>query len=113
MSLKRGGLPGKHEISGLFGYVTDEDRERWDKMRERNKKDVSTARHMMEKSAGAAHQLARYGIQARLNAETQVAARDRNNQNTTTRKQTRTITEETVDYEPRDTRQTLDGGPEF
>lgn len=109
MSIRGGGLPEKHEVSQVFGYVTDEDRERWDRARAKNTREAGTAKHMMKSSAAVAYQLASYGIQAQLNAETQVAARDRNNQNRT---KVRTITE-TVDYQPRDDRHRLDEGPEF
>lgn len=51
-----------------------------------------------------------HGIQAKLNAEHQVNARDRNDKTT---KKTKTTITETIDFEERDDREVIDDGYEF
>lgn len=111
MTSETGGLPDSDQIGDMFGYVTDEDRQRWAAARQRlSTKAPSTAKQMAAAAAEAAMELGSHGIQAKLNAEHQVMARDRND---VTTKKTKTTITETIDFEERDDREVIDDGYEF
>lgn len=111
MSTNTGGLPDSNQIGDMFGFVTEEDRQRWTAARQRlSSKPPSTAKQMAADAAEAAMELGSHSIQAKLNAEHHVKARDRNDMTT---KKTKTTITETIDFEERDDRDVIDDGYEF
>ena len=107
---KGNGLPRPSEIAFGFGFVTPEDRARWDQARQYQQegRPRSAATEFVTSSIAAASELGREGIQAKLRAAHQVAAQDQ------TKQTRRTITQvETIDVQERDGRDRLDEGFEF
>jgi hypothetical protein len=107
------GLPRPSEIAFGFGFVTPEDRARWDQARhyQQEGRPRSAAAEFVTASIAAASELGREGIQAKLRAAHQVAAQEERDQAKQTR---RTITQvETIDVQERDGRDRLEEGFEF
>lgn len=110
---KGNGLPRPSEIALGFGFVTPDDRAKWDQARHYQQQDRprSAAAEFVKSSMTAASEVGRERIQARLRAAHQVAAQEERDQTKETR---RTITQvETVDIQERDGRDRLEEGFEF
>lgn len=62
------GFPSRRDMSEMFGFVTNEDKAKWEQERDANQKSGSsgTASEMASKSAGPALDLARKGVQAQM-----------------------------------------------
>jgi len=103
MGIRSGGLPDGHEVADLFGYVTDEDRARWERARERRAKPMGSARQMAQASIQAAHGLAQKGIDAKINGEQYTTSQQIREQSQSKKTRT-TITETVTDFEDRDNR---------
>ncbi|MFG1858903.1 hypothetical protein ACGFJT_44210 [Actinomadura geliboluensis] len=108
MSGQQHGLPSASQLSLGFGFVTPEDRARWEQARRYSQR-KSAAKEMIASSLEAALELGQQGIQAKLRAAYQVEAEQQQERSRTT---TRTITE-VVDFEDRDDRQEIDPSFEF
>jgi hypothetical protein len=87
------GFPNEAELSSMMGFVTDEDRERWDKMKAASDKQLDearsglTARGLASQSAGPAMHFAERAISAKMTGAEMEARRE------TSRKETkRTVT---------------------
>ncbi|WP_026820058.1 hypothetical protein [Arthrobacter castelli] len=107
---KQTGLPGADQMARGFGFITAEDRAKWDQARQQQApKHVSALKEMMTSAASSASEVGQQKLQARLKAAEQVEEQEKREQSRTTR---RTINE-TVDYADRDDRKTLDTGMEF
>ncbi|MFC4048382.1 hypothetical protein ACFOY4_01690 [Actinomadura syzygii] len=102
------GLPTASQLADCFGFVTPEDRARWEQARQYSQPRVSAAREMITSSLEAAAELAQQGIQAKLRAAYQVEAQQKERSRTTAR----TVTE-VVDFEDRDDRREIDQTFEF
>lgn len=110
---KGNGLPRPSETALGFGFVTPDDRAKWDQARQYQQQDKTpTAAAQFIKSAiAAASEVGSEQNQARVRAAHQVAAQEERDQSKETR---RTITHiETVDIQDRDLRHPLDEGFEF
>jgi hypothetical protein len=70
------GFPSKKDMSEMFGYVTPEDQEKWDKQREANKQsNPGTAQQMAAQSIKPALDLAERGIRAQMHGAQNEAQR--------------------------------------
>ncbi|MFF8902617.1 hypothetical protein ACF082_34685 [Streptomyces lydicus] len=96
----------------MFGYVTPEDRSRWEQQRAQNKPNVS-AIEQGAKSLGSMMEFGERNIGAKLDAAHRVAAQQRFEEshdkvvNQRRDPNTRNIIE-SVDYEPRDDREEIE-----
>lgn len=107
------GLPRSSDLGVGFGYVTPEDRAKWDQARSDRARNQhrSAASEFVKSSMSAMSELNREGIQASLRAAHQVAAQEERKRDTETR---RTIVQvETVDILERDSRTPIDTVPDF
>jgi hypothetical protein len=75
------GFPSETELSSMMGYVTDEDREKWDRMKAASDKQLEgarnglTAKGLASQSAGPAISMAEKSINAQMQGE-QMAERE-------------------------------------
>lgn len=107
---QHGGYPTPSAIAAGFGYVTPEDRAKWEQARAQGApRQRSAVAEFVQSSVSAAGELAREGIQARLRAAHQVAAEEERD-DTRTRVRRRTIVEtENVNWVDRDDRRHING----
>lgn len=104
------GFPGSKDLAAMFGYVTDEDREAWQKERlERagNGKSSGTAREITDKSTGPAMDMAKRSVQAQMHGAQNEAQRG-----SQPKQRSRVVTRETITEQSRN----IDGdsyGPEL
>ena len=95
------GFPSETELSSMMGYVTDEDRDKWEKMKASSDKQIEnsrsglTAKGLASQSAGPAISMVEKSINAQMHGE-QMAERERRRKEgeeevevTETRKRTR------------------------
>lgn len=95
------GFPSETELSSMMGYVTDEDRDKWERMKASSDKQIErsrsglTARGLASQSAAPAISMAEKSINAQMHGE-QMADRERRRKEgeeevevTETRKRTR------------------------
>ncbi|QXV57388.1 hypothetical protein [Amycolatopsis sp. TNS106] len=97
----------------MFGYVTPEDRNRWEQQREQNRPRVNAAKLAMKASVASTLEFGERTVHARLDAAHRVAAQREFDtaHNKAVRKRRDPGSQsiiETVDYEPKDQRSTLD-----
>lgn len=110
---QRRGLPQPNQIAQGFGFVSSEDRAKWDQERQAREanKAPSIVGEFFKGAFSSASEVRRDAAQARLRAAHQVAAQEEHDIATATR---RTITQvETVDVFERDNREKLGGGLDF
>lgn len=99
------GFPSKKDMSEMFGYVTPEDREGWEKRREAEKKKTpGTAREMADKSVAPALDMAKRGVQAQLHGAQYDAQRG-----SQPKQRQRVVTRETVTEQSRNIDSSGDG----
>ncbi|MCM2392690.1 hypothetical protein [Streptomyces albipurpureus] len=97
----------------LFGYVTPEDRSRWEQQRAQNKPHVNAIKHGVKSSLSSMMEFGERNIGGKLDAAHRVAAQHRfeesHNRVVNQRRDpdTRSIIE-SVDYEPRDDREEIE-----
>ncbi|MEV7867542.1 hypothetical protein AB0P17_15880 [Streptomyces sp. NPDC088124] len=97
----------------MFGYVTPEDRSRWEQQRAQNKPHVNAIKHGVKSSLSSMMEFGERNIGAKLDAAHRVAAQHRfeesHNKVVNQRRDpdTRSIIE-SVDYEPRDDREEIE-----
>jgi hypothetical protein len=61
------GFPSGKDMAEMFGYVTEEDRSKWEQQREASKKESpGTAQDMASKSIAPALDMAKRGVQAQM-----------------------------------------------
>ena len=95
------GFPNETELASMMGFVTDDDRDKWDRMKASSDKQMETARGglsargMASQSAAPAISFVEKSINAQMQGE-QMAERSRMRQEseveeTTTRKSTRFV----------------------
>jgi hypothetical protein len=100
------GFPSKKDMSEMFGYVTPEDQEKWDKQRTANKQaSPGTAQEMAGKSIAPALELAERGIRAQMHgaqneAQRGAQAKQRVVTRETYTEQSRNIDGSESDYQP-------------
>lgn len=104
------GFPGKDELTGMFGYVTDEDRAKWEQQRAASDARIAngeggvTARSLAHQAATPAMSFAERTITGQMHA-----AQTEERRNTSVKQTKRTFTtferEEPVSFEER--------GPEY
>ncbi|MFI1408715.1 hypothetical protein ACH4Y0_02060 [Streptomyces sp. NPDC020707] len=100
-------------LARMFGYVTPEDRSRWEQMREQNNSKVKATKQGMKSSLGSMMEFGERNIGAKLDAAHRVAAQKRFDEshakvvNQRRDPYTRNIIE-SVDYEPRDDREEIE-----
>lgn len=88
------GIPNDNELLSMFGYVTDEDRAKWNSMREASDRSLEesrngmTARDLASKSAAPAIGMAEKSINAQMHGE-QMAEREAQRRGRTQRVTTR------------------------
>ena len=103
------GFPSGKDMSEMFGYVTDEDRAKWDQQREANKeKQPGTAADMASKSVAPAMDMAKQGVQAQMHGAQYEAQRGAQPKERT-RVVRETVTEQSRNVDTSDTGY----GPEF
>jgi hypothetical protein len=103
------GFPSETELSSMMGYVTDEDREKWARMKASSDKQIEnsrnglTARGLASQSAAPAISMAEKSINAQMHGE-QMADRERRRKEgesevsvTETRKSTRFVERDSSD----------------
>lgn len=89
------GFPNDNELLSMFGYVTDEDRDKWNRMRESSDRSLEesrsglTARGLASQSAAPAIGMAEKSINAQMQGE-QMAEREAKRKSRTERVTTRT-----------------------
>lgn len=97
----------------MFGYVTPEDRSRWEQMRAQNKPNVNATKQGVESALGSLMEFGERNIGAKLDAAHRVAAQQRfdesHNRVVNMRRDpdTRNIVE-SVGYESKDSREEID-----
>ncbi|MCJ0875189.1 hypothetical protein [Streptomyces sp. AP-93] len=97
----------------MFGYVTPEDRSRWEQQRAQNKPNVNAIKQGAKSSLGSMMEFGERNIGAKLDAAHRVAAQRRfeesHNKVVNQRRDpnTRNIIE-SVDYEPKDDREEIE-----
>lgn len=107
------GFPSENEVLSMFGYVSDEDREKWRRKREAADKDLQNARNgqtakgFASQFAAPAISMAEKSINAQMQGE-QVAARD-----AMRKRRTERVTERTRYYEEEIPQESRDSGMEF
>ncbi|MFK0179682.1 hypothetical protein ACIQVR_27350 [Streptomyces xanthochromogenes] len=100
-------------LARMFGYVTPEDRSRWEQMRAQNKPKVSAARQGAKSLLGSVMEFGDRNVGAKLDAAHRVAAQQRFDEshdkivNKRHDSRTRNIIE-SVDYKPKDDREEID-----
>ncbi|AOY70967.1 hypothetical protein ARZXY2_1414 [Arthrobacter sp. ZXY-2] len=103
-------------LAQMFGYVTPEDRGRWEQQRAQNKKNVNATKQGAKSSLSSMMEFGDKNINAKLNAAHRIADQQRFDEShdkiVSTRRdpKTRSIIE-SVDYEYKDDRQSID--PDF
>lgn len=104
------GFPSNKDLSEMFGYVTEEDRDKWEQDREaRKKKTPGTAREMADKSIAPALDMARQGVQAQMHGAQYEAQRGAQ-----PKQKSRVVTRETVTEQSRNIDASEDSyGPDF
>lgn len=110
---QKGGLPKEGQVAGGFGFVTVEDRQKWEQARQLQQRPESAAKAFVKGFMSGVTEYRSKLIDARLRAEQQEAVKEEHEatQAKTTR---RTVKDaETVDIEQRDLRDQLDPGFEF
>lgn len=89
------GFPTDDELLSMFGYVTDEDRDKWTRMKESSDRGLEearnglTARNLASQSAAPAIGMAEKSINAQMHGE-QTAEREAQRRSRTERVTTRT-----------------------
>ena len=69
------GFPSENEVASMFGFVTDEDRSRWERMKEASDKQLEgareglTAKGLASQSAGPMIGMAERSINAQMHGE--------------------------------------------
>lgn len=105
------GFPSGKDLSEMFGFVTDEDRAKWEQQREANKeKTPGTAQDMASKSIAPALDMAKHGVQAQMHGAQYEAQRGAQ-----PKQKSRVVTRETVTEQSRNI-DASDGsgyGPDF
>ncbi|MFB7597572.1 hypothetical protein [Streptomyces sp. NPDC056160] len=97
----------------MFGYVTPEDRSRWEQQRAQNKPHVNATKQGAKSALGSMMEFGERNIGAKLDAAHRVAAQQRFEQshnkvvNQRRDPNTRNIIE-SVDYEPKDDREEIE-----
>ncbi|MFK0244573.1 hypothetical protein ACIQUM_07730 [Amycolatopsis azurea] len=105
--------PYGSRLAGMFGYVTPEDRLRWEQQREQNRPRVNAAKLAAKAMAGSMLEFGDRTVHAKLDAAHRVAAQREfdtaHNKVVHKRRDpgSRSIIE-TVDYEPKDQRQAIE-----
>ncbi len=105
-------------LAQMFGYVTPEDRRRWEQNRAQDRKRVSAITQGAKSSIGSMMEFAERNIGAKLDAAHRVAAQERfeeSHKKIVSRQRdprTRSIIE-TVDYQPKDDRDEIEPDVEF
>lgn len=100
-------------LAQMFGYVTPEDRGKWAQQRAQNKPRVNAVRQGVKSGMSALMEFGDRNIRGKLDAAHRVAAQqqfDETHDKITSRRRdpgTRSIIE-TVDYEPKDNRETIE-----
>ena len=103
------GFPSARDFSEMFGYVKEEDREKWEKDRNANKnRSQGTAADMAGRSVGPALDLAKQGVRAQMHGAQMEAQRG-------SQAKKRTVTRETVTEQSQniDEPDASDDGPDF
>lgn len=110
---QKGGLPKEDQVAGGFGFVTVEDRQKWEQARQLQHRPESAAKAFVKGFMSGATELRSKLVDARMRAEQQEVAKEEHEKahEKTTR---RTIKDaEIVDINQRDVRDQLDPGFEF
>jgi hypothetical protein len=100
-------------LARMFGYVTPEDRSRWEQMRAQNEPNVSAAKQGAKSLLGSLMEFGDRNIGAKLDAAHRVAAQQRFDEshdkivNKHRDSKTRNIIE-SVDYQPKDDREEIE-----
>lgn len=103
-------------LAQMFGYITPEDRSRWEQQRAQNKSTVNATKQGAKSSVGSMMEFGDRNINAKLNAAHRIADQQRFDEshekivNTRRDPKTRSIIE-SVDYEYKDDRDSID--PDF
>lgn len=105
-------------LAQMFGYVTPEDRSRWQQQRSQNQKRVSASKKGAKSTLGSMMEFVERDVSSKLNAAHRVAAQkefeEGNNKSTSSRydPETRSIVE-TVKYSEIDDRPTIEADMEI
>lgn len=105
-------------LAHMFGYVTPEDRSRWEQQRAQNKPNINAAKQGAKSSVSSMMEFGDRNINAKLNAAHRIADQQRFDEshdkivNTRRDPKTRSIIE-TVDYEYKDDREAIEPDIEF
>lgn len=103
------GFPTGKDLSEMFGFVKEEDRNNWEKERAaRQNQSRGTAADMAGRSAGPALDMAKRGVQAQMNGAQMEAQRGQ--QAKVRMVKTETFTEQSENIDPKST---VDYGPDF
>lgn len=100
-------------LAQMFGYVTPEDRSRWDQQRAQNKSNVNATKQGAKSSVSSMMEFGDRNINAKLNAAHKIVDQQRFDEshdkivNTRRDPKTRSIIE-SVDYEYKDDRDSID-----
>jgi len=101
------GFPSKRDMSEMFGYVTEEDQQKWEKQREARKtSSPGTAQQLAAQSIKPALDLAKHGIRAQMHGAQNEAQRG-------AQAKQRVVTRETVTEQSRNIDGSDDFGPDF
>lgn len=110
---QKGGLPNESQVAGGFGFVTVEDRQKWEQARQLQHRPESAAKAFVKGFMSGITEYRSKLNDARLRAEQQQAVKEEH-EATSAKTVRRTIKDaETVDIEQRDMRDQLDPGFEF
>lgn len=105
------GTPQKASMLSGFGFVTPEDRMKWDQARSQlRKKNPSAAKEMVSSLFAGVSEIAQQGMQAQMRAAHQVHMQEQREGSRV--EKVNTITQ-TVDFHDRDMRPTLDDELDF
>lgn len=103
------GFPSGKDLSEMFGFVTEEDRSKWEQQREAGKKkQPGTAADMASKSVAPAMDMAKQGVQAQMHGAQYEAQRGAQPKQKT-RVVRETVTEQSRNIDPSDSGY----GPDF
>lgn len=102
----------------MFGFVTPEDRSRWEQARAQEKPNVGLAKKGMKSGADSMMDFGQQNMRGTLDAAHRVAAQQRfdeeHNKITTRHRDPKTQSiVESVDYEHKDDRETIETEPDF
>lgn len=106
-------MSSESSLASMFGFVTDEDRARWEQRRQANAKNVSGVRQAVSSGLGSLVHALERNVTSELRAAHQVAAQEQfeeSNVKTTTKRwdSRKQSIVETVDYSPKDDERHMD-----